>query len=123
MQANRRVYRPAAVGRLLLTDCCSAMRDLPLSKRPERAILDSQPPGIGGMSVQNDPFHAGRPPRRRQIRRTSVSVHWFPVHEAADPSWEEERLGSMRPVAFDALIVVYIQHTARHVHNPFTKTD
>jgi superfamily II DNA or RNA helicase len=40
-----------AVGRLLLTDCCSAMRDLPLSKRPERAILDSQPPGIGGMSV------------------------------------------------------------------------
>src|ERR1700730_12333651 len=27
------------------------MRDLPLSKRPERAILDSQPPGIGGMSV------------------------------------------------------------------------
>jgi hypothetical protein len=27
------------------------MRDLPLSKRPERAILDSQPPGIGGMAV------------------------------------------------------------------------
>jgi putative ABC transport system substrate-binding protein len=50
MQANQRVYRLAAVGRLLLTDCCSAMRDLPLSKRPERAILDSQPPGIGGMS-------------------------------------------------------------------------
>jgi hypothetical protein len=47
MQANQRVYRLAAVGRLLLTDCCSAMRDLPLSKRPERAILDSQPPGIG----------------------------------------------------------------------------
>jgi hypothetical protein len=53
MQANQRVYRLAAVGRLLLTDCCSAMRDLPLSKRPERAILDSQPPGIGGMSVNS----------------------------------------------------------------------
>ena len=52
MQANQRVYRLAAVGRLVLTDCCSAMRDLPLSKRPERAILESQPPGIGGMSVQ-----------------------------------------------------------------------
>ena len=51
MQANQRVYRFAAVGRLLLTDCCSAMHDLLLSKRPERAIVDSQPPGIGGMSV------------------------------------------------------------------------
>jgi hypothetical protein len=50
MQANQRVYRLAAVGRLLLADCCSAMRDLPLSKRPERAILDSQTPGFGGMS-------------------------------------------------------------------------
>jgi hypothetical protein len=38
---------------LLLTDCCSAMRDLPLSKRPERAILDGQLPGIGGKSVLN----------------------------------------------------------------------
>jgi hypothetical protein len=28
------------------------MRDLPLSKRPERAILDNQPPGIGGMPVK-----------------------------------------------------------------------
>jgi hypothetical protein len=46
MQANQSVYRLAAVGRLLL-----AMHDLPLSKRPERAIVDSQPPGIGGMSV------------------------------------------------------------------------
>jgi hypothetical protein len=56
MQANQRVYRLAAVGRLLLTDCCSAMRDLPLSKRPERAILDSQPPGIGGMSDKARPL-------------------------------------------------------------------
>jgi hypothetical protein len=52
MQANQRVYCLAAVGRLLLSDCCGAMRDLPLSKRPERAILDSQPPGIGGMSAK-----------------------------------------------------------------------
>jgi hypothetical protein len=49
MQANQRVYRLAAVGRLLLTDCCSVMRDCPLSKRPKG---DSQPPGIGGVSVK-----------------------------------------------------------------------
>jgi hypothetical protein len=36
MQANQRVYCLAAVGRLLLSGGCDAMRDLPLSKRPRK---------------------------------------------------------------------------------------
>lgn len=49
MQANQHVYRLGVVGGLRLTDCCGRYVRLPLSKRPERAILNRQPSGIGGM--------------------------------------------------------------------------
>ena len=55
MQANQRVYRLAAVGRLLLTDCCGRDARFTVVETPESAILDSQSPGIGGMS-DNSPF-------------------------------------------------------------------
>jgi hypothetical protein len=73
MQANQRVYRLAAVGRLLFTDSCSAMRDLPFSKRPERAILDSRPPGIGGMSVYGLRASSLPRPSSRAAARTPLS--------------------------------------------------
>jgi hypothetical protein len=52
VQANQRVYRLAAVGRLLLTDCCGRDARFTVVETPESAILDSQSPGIGGMSVK-----------------------------------------------------------------------
>jgi hypothetical protein len=47
MQANRRVYRLGAVGRLLLTDCCGSDARFTVSKRPERAILAANRPESG----------------------------------------------------------------------------
>jgi hypothetical protein len=44
MQPNQRVYRPGAVGRLLSPTAVGAMRDLPLSKHGERAILAANRP-------------------------------------------------------------------------------
>jgi hypothetical protein len=89
MQANQRVYRLAAVGRLLLTDCCGAMRDLPLSKRPERAILDSQPPGIGGMSVKTKRIGRLIASLRRRYAENPIIFarvpreHWLALHRLA----------------------------------------
>jgi hypothetical protein len=44
------------------------MRDLPLSKRPESAILDSQSPGIGGMSAKSEGQVPGELPSLRTLR-------------------------------------------------------
>jgi hypothetical protein len=48
VQANHRVYRLAAVGRLLLTDCCGRDARFTVVETPRRAILDSQSPGNRG---------------------------------------------------------------------------
>jgi hypothetical protein len=47
MQANQRLYRLGVVGRLLSPTVAGAMRDLPLSKRGERAILAANRPESG----------------------------------------------------------------------------
>ena len=52
MQANRRVYRLRAVGRVLLTDCCGPDARFTVVETPRKGDPGSQPPGIGGMSVK-----------------------------------------------------------------------
>jgi hypothetical protein len=47
MQANQRLYRLGVVGRLLSPTVAGAMRDLPLSKRGERATLAANRPESG----------------------------------------------------------------------------
>ena len=51
MQANRRVYRLGAVGRLLSTDCCGPDARFIVVETPRKRDPRSQLPGIGGMSV------------------------------------------------------------------------
>ena len=68
MQANRRVYRLGAVGRLLLTDCCGPEARFTVVEMPRKGDPGSQPPRIGGMSVESSssPDIAEKPPS--QIR-------------------------------------------------------
>src|SRR5712691_10019999 len=52
VQANQRVYRLAAVGRLLLTNCCGRDARFTVVETPQKGDPSSQPFGIGGMSVK-----------------------------------------------------------------------
>jgi hypothetical protein len=53
MQANQPVYRRGVVGRLFLTDCCGRHARFTVVETPQQGDPRSQPPGIGGMSVQS----------------------------------------------------------------------
>jgi hypothetical protein len=53
VQANQRVYRLAAVGRLLLTDCCVREARFTVVETPQKGDPSSEPLGIGNVGLHD----------------------------------------------------------------------